>query len=99
MFEIPRLLPLACGLTIAAVASPALAGDDDPDLVLQPSGGWQLKYADDSCRLARLFGEGENKTLLVLERYEPGDEFMLVVAGASLGKSKSEKVRYRFGPQ
>lgn len=39
---------------------------------LQPSSQWVVDYAEDSCRLGRLFGTGGDETKLVLESVGPG---------------------------
>ncbi|WP_420607588.1 energy transducer TonB [Novosphingopyxis sp.] len=68
-------------------------------LVLQPSSKWQVDYADDSCRLARQFGEGEQTSVLILDRYEPGDSFTMIVSGKPFGGTvNGDKAHLRFGP-
>ena len=49
---------------------------------LEPSSEWVLDYADESCRLARHFGTGGNRVILVMDQFEPGDWFTLTFAGA-----------------
>ncbi|GAA4046630.1 energy transducer TonB [Parerythrobacter jejuensis] len=70
-----------------------------PKVVLEPTGAWNLNYADDSCRLARFFGEGEQRTVLYLERYGPGDSFLMVVAGQPMRGSGRNEVTFQFGPE
>lgn len=53
-------------------------------LRLQPSSAWILDYGDDSCRLIRTFGEGNDKTTLVLESDAPNQMDMLAT-GKPLG--------------
>ncbi|QYU69666.1 hypothetical protein J4558_05890 [Leptolyngbya sp. 15MV] len=84
-------------LAAALFVSPAAA--QDATLVLQPSTNWQLDYADDSCRLARQFGEGEDRVAFYIERYQPGDSFFLLVAGKPLrARNPHAKGVIRFGP-
>lgn len=51
----------------------------DPPMRLQPSSPWNVEYGQNSCRLMRTFGEGPNKTSLLLESPAPGNLTMLVV--------------------
>lgn len=82
----------------ALVSSVALAEDPAP-VVLKPSSKWHVDYADDTCRLARVFGEGEQKAIVYFERYEPGDSFFLLVAGAPLKHPRDDaRTSFRFGP-
>ena len=90
-FVLPATV-LATGL----LSTPLMAGD--APRVLEPSSQWQINYADDSCRLARIFGEGENKIALYFERYEPGDSFTMTVAGAPLEKLEGMSSRIAFLP-
>lgn len=69
-----------------------------PDLTLAPSSDWNLDYAEDSCRLTRLFGTGEDKVVFYIERYQPTEIFFLLVAGEPLGKRKRGDIVFRFGP-
>jgi Gram-negative bacterial TonB protein C-terminal len=50
-------------------------------LRLAPSSKWQVDYAEDRCRLAREFGEGETKVLAVFDKYGPDEAFGLTLAG------------------
>ncbi len=100
----PNVQPFSSRLSVifAAIAAltcslPAHAEDEAP-LKLEPSSKWRLDYSDDSCRLARTFGEGDNTTAFVMERYGPGDEFYMIVAGEPLGKLERGKTDIAFGP-
>jgi hypothetical protein len=48
--------------------------------------------------MARTFGEGEEKTIFILERYEPGDRFSLIVGGDPLKAQLYTDTAFRFGP-
>lgn len=61
-------------------AQPVLA---DGPVLLEPSSPWNVDYGAEKCRLARLFGEGEDKTLLFMDQWGPDEKFGLAVAGAS----------------
>ncbi|MXO91327.1 energy transducer TonB [Pontixanthobacter aquaemixtae] len=72
-------------------------GEPEP-VRLSPSSKWHVDFADDSCRLARFFGEGDQRTLFYIERYEPGDAFSMVVAGEPLKRRRyRDKIVIRFG--
>lgn len=65
---------------------------------LKPSTPWQVDYAKDACVLARAFGEGEDRVLLQMRRYAPGDDFRLSLDGARLGYSQFPRAaKIRFG--
>lgn len=83
---------------MAMAATGLRAGEPEAPLVLDPSGPWQMHYADDSCRLARTFGEGDDASVFYIERYEPGDRFFMVVAGEPFAGREGFDVRYEFGP-
>ena len=65
---------------------------------LQPSGKCVVDYAADTCRLAREFGEGEQRVTLLFEQFVPGDVFNLTFVGRSMASAISGKATIRFGP-
>ena len=84
-----------------ALAWPAAAAHAKEPLRLQPSSKWVIDYGDDSCRLARNFGEGNRKVTLIMDQFEPGDRFKMRLVGkparGRLARSPIEG-RLRFGP-
>lgn len=80
-------------------ASMASARDTDGDaLRLKPVTAWQMHYADDSCRIGRIFGEGEQRVMFYLDRTGPSSSFTMVAAGRPLNGSKRSQFAYvRFG--
>ena len=92
------ILTFALAVGMASAATPLHARDV---LRLQPTSPWNLHYADDSCRLARIFGEGDRQVTLIFEQFEPGDEFRLSFAGKPV-KLRTEGLpvdgELRFGP-
>lgn len=72
------------------------------DLVtFNPSSQWVLNYADERCRLARNFGEGNRKITLIMEQFEPTDWFQVIFVGDSLALDTdgySGEGEIRFGP-
>ena len=67
-------------------ASPVSAADDKPNQVvsLQPSTDWNIDFGEDQCRLARVFGEGDDKHILFFEQAGPDTGFGLTLAGPRL---------------
>ena len=97
-----RLSKFQAGACITAsfgfFVSTAIAKDNEDDAVrLVPSSNWNLNYADDSCRIARSFGEGDQKVIFYIEKYEPGDAFTMLAAGQPL-KTRRDYTHVQFGP-
>jgi hypothetical protein len=70
-------------------------------LRLKPSTQWFLDYAEDSCRLARKFGEGEQQVTLFLDQFDPGDHFQMILGGDVLqpaGSKRPLELSLHFGP-
>jgi hypothetical protein len=82
-----------------SMATPAQA-DSTEMRSLKPSSVWAMNYADDSCRLIRIFGEGDNQVRLELRGFAPGAAVWALVSGLPVGRTKygSEKISYRFDP-
>lgn len=91
------LATIAAAAGVVSAGAPLHARDT---LRLQPSTPWNVHYADDSCRLMRQFGEGEQQVILVLDQYEPGDEFRLSFVGKPVRVRSDGPVdgELRFGP-
>lgn len=90
-----------CIAAVVAVSSQALLASE-PFAVLEPNSSWNLNYADESCRLMRIFGEGDDVTAFYIERYGPGDEFAMLVAGKPVRKiaanDSPHDYNLQFGP-
>lgn len=85
-------------VALALGASPALAGKDDTPAMLaadedarklQPISPWNLDYAENRCRMARLFGSGEDRHALILEQASPGSRFGVTFAGSELRRFRN----------
>lgn len=76
-------------------AAPLLLAAAQP-VRLQPSSPWDVDYAENSCRLIRVFGTGKDTTKLAFESAAPGELDMLVV-GKPL-RTYDERVPARFLP-
>ncbi len=92
-FRLPALL---VGLLATLVAVPGQA----KELRLDPSGGWTLNYANDSCRLLREFGVGDEKVTLILDQFQPWTPPSLSLMGQPLTQLDSRTVLLtaKFGP-
>lgn len=94
-----RITLLLSGLTAVSLAVPSFA---EP-VKLAPTSEWHVNYADDSCRLGRVFGEGKTRALLMMDRFVPSDSFQLLIASDLLTRTQAisdgrQGLRIRFGP-
>ncbi len=62
---------------------------DRGPVVLSPSSQWNVDFAPTKCRLARMFGEGEDQHFLFFEQYYPSAFAGLTVAGPALSRFRS----------
>lgn len=90
---------VAAALVSATLASESCSAsaiaDEAEGLVFEPTEPWALDYADDSCKLTRMFAAGPDKLVLHLRQYAPGEAVEVAVAKTDgLGKSG---IDYRFG--
>ena len=68
-------------------------------IILAPSTPWNLDYGDDVCSLRRVFGTGENETVLQFQSRSPGVGMETTLAGKLLQATHSPYgVKVRFGP-
>lgn len=92
-----RNLSLVAVLAALLSPAPAMARPAEP-LRLAASSKWFVNYATDSCRMAREFGEGDQKVLMVIDQFEPGDEFRFSLFGKPVRTNFNEgDIRVRFG--
>jgi len=76
----------------------ALAGAKEP-LRLKPSSKWNVHYAEDSCRMGRSFGEGDQKVTMIIDRFEPSDWLKMSFVGKPADTFKFDgDAQIRFGP-
>lgn len=105
-----KSIGFGCMALLAVTPGVVSADDEEEPVILEPTSQWHMEYADDSCRLLRTFGEGDDRTVFFIERYEPGDPFFMLVAtdalrspSAALGLTRQSVRRrvdpvFRFGP-
>ncbi|WP_083734249.1 energy transducer TonB [Sphingopyxis sp. KK2] len=77
------------GLAPLLVAVPSLAAAKAP-VELAPATPWNVHYADDYCRLARIFGTDKQKVTLSLEQDSPGASFRMTLAGSMFGAQNAK---------
>lgn len=82
-----RTMSFLALLPAALTAAPAAA----EVVEIAPSTPWNVDFAPEKCRLARLFGEGENRHLVFFEQYWPGETFGLTVAGPGFKRFRSRQ--------
>jgi hypothetical protein len=88
-----RLISMLCSV----MAAPLLVAASEP-VRLQPSTQWVVDYAEDSCRLGRIFGTGRDETKLVLESIGHG-AMTMAATGRLVSASPDElNVGARFLP-
>ncbi|WP_422059919.1 energy transducer TonB [Sphingopyxis sp.] len=91
------LLPKAAISLLVALSMPVSAHAQER-LVLAASSSWNINYADDYCRLQRMFGTGDEKVMLMIDRFSPSESFRLNLAGKRFSRSGSvEAATVQFG--
>jgi len=81
-------------IALVGTACPVAAQDDRG---LAPSAAWIIDYADDSCALRRMFGEGEDQAYVEFRRFQPGLNLQATVASKRMTARNPARFRYRFG--
>lgn len=97
MVRWPRLFLCALGV-VALSAAPAHAARET--VVLKPAGDWSVDFGEERCRLARLYGVGEERHGLFMQQWQPSGAFSFTVAGPSFKRFKSRRpthVRFSEG--
>lgn len=90
---------ISCAAVAALAVSDRPARAANEPVRLAPSSKWHVEYSEDSCRLARQFGKDKQTSLVVIERFAPGDDLRLTVTGRAFRTARSGKdATLRFGP-
>lgn len=77
-------------MTLALMSAALTAAPVSAEVVeIAPSSPWNVDFAENKCRLARLFGEGENRHLIFFEQYWPATSFGLTLAGPAFDRFRS----------
>lgn len=82
-----KLASFAAGAVLASL--PVIASAADDPVVLTPSSQWNVDFAPNKCRLARTFGEGENRHILFFEQFYPDEQAGLTLAGPELSRFRN----------
>lgn len=91
-------LKLILALTASMFVGATLAGAVEPPLILKPSSKWEVNYKDDSCRLARRFGEGDDTVVVMFDKYKPVMYFWMTLVGKPLDiKNEYRALNVHFG--
>jgi hypothetical protein len=67
-------------VAFAFFAAASTAGTSPP-IALEPSSQWIVDYADNNCRLVRMFGTGKSATKLVFEQVAPRSPMTVMLVG------------------
>jgi len=81
---------------IAAITAVSSAANAAETIHLAPSGPWAVDYAENSCRLIRHFGQGDDATILGFESEAPGSLDMMIVSKRV--ETSAEQTWARFLP-
>ncbi len=93
-----KFLTAILSVALGGLASASVDAQDASD-VLQPEGQWVLDYGEQRCRAIRVFGQGEDRTLLLFVQYSPSDSIRWLIAGPYFkGSRRNDKVSIHFGP-
>ena len=89
MRSLAKFMSPLLAATCLAGANAASAKDDPGLVLLEPSSSWNLDMGEHKCRIARLFGEGENKTIFMIDQWDPSKSAQWTVAGPALEKYRN----------
>lgn len=89
-------------LAITAVVAASLSAPDSPasaregiDRIdsIPASSQWNIEFGEDRCRLARTFGEGDDRHLVFFEQAAPDEDFGLTLAGPRIDDFRVARFR------
>jgi hypothetical protein len=84
-------------VSIAAIVAQASFGAPAEPVRLKPTSKWISDYQLDGCRLMRQFGEGDDKAIIIMNRFSPSEGFQLTLAGNLFKREFKDTVKLQFG--
>lgn len=91
-----RGLAISTGLAWLVAAGSAQAAGDAIELA--PATPWNVHYAEDNCRLVRIFGAEKQKVIFSIEQDAPGDSFRMTLVGPMFdGPARKGEASITFG--
>lgn len=94
----PRISTHRWAAALLSTSAVPLYAQDKPPVVLSPSSPWNVNYADDSCRIGRVFADGKGMAVFYIDQFEPGPMMNVLVASKAFEHYAGSKVVARFGP-
>ena len=93
-------MPMKSVLFPSIAAALATAPAQARTVTLAPSSKWAISFDDEGCRLARVLGEGDDQTTMIMIRNRPGSSGdHMVIAGRPVGNIQERHgVEVGFGP-
>ncbi|MFC0589741.1 energy transducer TonB [Novosphingobium aquiterrae] len=75
----------AITLLLGTVSTASFADDANlATITLNPAGPWNLHYENESCKLRRSFGNGDQQVSIEMTKFRPGERFELILFGKPL---------------
>ncbi|MBX7528306.1 energy transducer TonB [Qipengyuania vesicularis] len=95
--RIPNFIAgLAVIATFAPIAHEAIAAEDSA-VTLEPATPWNLDVGEHRCRLARIFGDEDSRTLFVVDQWDPAPIAWATVSGPSFKRFRDgRETQYEF---
>ena len=91
-------LGLGLFLAVAVTGTAATADDKNAPAVLEPSTYWNVDFGEEKCRLARAFGDAENRHLLFIEQGGPSSSFGMIAVGDAFERfRRPSRISVQFG--
>lgn len=88
------------GLAVAGLWSGVAVGEDDKNevVILEPRTPWNVDFGEQRCRLARVFDDGEDRHLLLIDQGGPSSRFHFSVSGPAFKNfDRPSEITVQFG--
>jgi TonB family protein len=92
-----KIASFACAAATLGCLVPAISTAREP-LHLAPATDWRLLREEDKCRLARTFGTGEDRVVLMLDQSGPQVAFNVWAIGEPMANPFGPRIGIVFGP-